>query len=612
MLQYTYDKYGRVTKETYEDGDTVSYQYDNNGALATVTDSATGITTTYYYDFTDRLMKYVESGTNYSHSVGYEYDNINNLTKLVETINGVAHTSTYTYDDDNRIVSKTTDGIGSTYTYDAYGRISGQTVSNNGSNVMTKALTYRNPTSALTSGQIATYSTTIGGSTYTYSYTYDDNGNILTVSDGTYTTTYTYDTANQLKQEVNEKAKKTWNWTYDNAGNITSRTETNHNTNETTTVAYTYGDSAWGDLLTTYNGNTITHDEVGNMLSDGTWTYTWDHGRELASMTDGTNTWTFTYGANGMRTGRTNGSTTYSYVYNGDQLSQLTVLYDGETYVFVFNYDASGIPVSFTLNGSQYYYVTNQQGDVVSVVNSSGERVCGYYYTAWNISSLAMGSDPNVAPILLFSPFTYRGYVMDFETGLFYLQSRYYNAAMGRFINADALVSTGQGMLGNNMFAYCANNPASNYDPFGRYTVSVGLGTGFTAFLGCSKCYAIAFDGNGNVEIQKSTSTPRNRETTTVGLFNIGAFGFVQFTEKDDVSELRNISTYIGVSDPLPIGCDIVSDAPAADLDGEAIGVQFALGIGAGVDIHISQSYTETIARFSWEELVNWVVEIFP
>ena len=70
MVQYTYDDQGRVTAQTWENGDTVSYQYDNSGALATVTDSATRYTTTYYYDFTDRLMKYVESGEGYSHSVG--------------------------------------------------------------------------------------------------------------------------------------------------------------------------------------------------------------------------------------------------------------------------------------------------------------------------------------------------------------------------------------------------------------------------------------------------------------------------------------------------------------------------------------------------------------
>ena len=65
------------------------------------------------------------------------------------------------------------------------------------------------------------------------------------------------------------------------------------------------------------------------------------------------------------------------------------------------------------------------------------------------------------------NPLTYRGYVYDTESGLYYLQSRYYDPEVGRFLNADALVSTGQGLLGNNMFAYCLNNPAAYLDDTG-------------------------------------------------------------------------------------------------------------------------------------------------
>jgi len=57
------------------------------------------------------------------------------------------------------------------------------------------------------------------------------------------------------------------------------------------------------------------------------------------------------------------------------------------------------------------------------------------------------------------NPYRYRGYRYDTETGCYYLQSRYYNPEWGRFLNADGVVSTGQGMLSHNMFAYCANNP---------------------------------------------------------------------------------------------------------------------------------------------------------
>ena len=64
-------------------------------------------------------------------------------------------------------------------------------------------------------------------------------------------------------------------------------------------------------------------------------------------------------------------------------------------------------------------------------------------------------------------------YVYDEETGLYYLQSRYYNPEWGRFLNADALVATGQGMLGNNMFAYCGNNPANMVDANGCWPLKL-------------------------------------------------------------------------------------------------------------------------------------------
>ena len=124
------------------------------------------------------------------------------------------------------------------------------------------------------------------------------------------------------------------------------------------TVTYSYGDAAWGDLLTAYGGQGISYDTIGNPLSDGTWTYTWKQGRQLATMTGGGVTWTYTYDANGMRKTRSNGSTTYSYVYNGNKLSQMTA--GGNT--LTFTYDANGAPAAVTYNGTVYYYLTTLQG----------------------------------------------------------------------------------------------------------------------------------------------------------------------------------------------------------------------------------------------------------
>ena len=465
-VKYTYDKQGRITKETYENGSYVNYKYDNSGALATIYDSETGVTTTYYYDFIDRMMKYVEKGSGYTHSVGYEYDNINNLTAVVDTINGTKYKTAYAYDDDNRLTTVTNGDASESYTYDAYGRVTKKVTKHGTGTVTTETFTYKTNSSGAPTSQVATVKIT-GSYNITYTYAYDKNGNITSVSDGTNTTTYVYDSANQLTRENNQAAGKTTVWTYDNAGNIKTRKEYAYTTGTvgtaTDTVTYTYGNSNWGDLLTAYDGVAITSDAIGNPTSMGSRTYAWKNGRQLATLSDGGAAWTFTYNSDGLRTKRTNGTTTYSYVYNGSSLSQMTVGSDK----LYFAYDTSGTPLSVAYNGTNYYYVTNLQGDVVAILNNTGAVVVQYTYDAWGKLLTTTGSMKDT--LGKHNPLRYRSYVYDTETGLYYLQSRYYDPGMGRFINADALVSTGQGILGHNMFTYCNNAPLNSVDPSGHY-----------------------------------------------------------------------------------------------------------------------------------------------
>ena len=88
-----------------------------------------------------------------------------------------------------------------------------------------------------------------------------------------------------------------------------------------------------------------------------------------------------------------------------------------------------------------------------------------YTYDAWGNILNTTGTLASTLGQL--NPLRYRGYVYDQETGLYYLQSRYYNPTTARFLNADTFASTGQGILGNNMFAYCLNNPVNGCDPHG-------------------------------------------------------------------------------------------------------------------------------------------------
>jgi RHS repeat-associated protein len=117
--------------------------------------------------------------------------------------------------------------------------------------------------------------------------------------------------------------------------------------------------------------------------------------------------------------------------------------------------------IGFVRGGVAYWYLKNLQGDVTKVVDASGAIVASYVYDAWGAIISQSGSLADVNPI------RYRGYYYDVESGLYYLQSRYYNPGWGRFLNADALFDTRTGVLGTNMYAYCENNAIMKFDPTG-------------------------------------------------------------------------------------------------------------------------------------------------
>ena len=127
---------------------------------------------------------------------------------------------------------------------------------------------------------------------------------------------------------------------------------------------------------------------------------------------------------------------------------------------------------------------------MVSILNGSGTAVVTYYYDAWG--NLRDTTGTLATTLGTHNPLRYRGYVYDTETGLYYLQSRYYNPTLGRFLNADALVSTGQGLLRNNMFAYCLNNPVNGCDPAGALSR-----VAFSEFAGSADPYKNCDRGGG-------------------------------------------------------------------------------------------------------------------
>ena len=151
--------------------------------------------------------------------------------------------------------------------------------------------------------------------------------------------------------------------------------------------------------------------------------------------------------------------TNTEYYYNGSVLMNM-ITGSGSTAIRQrFSYDASGNAVAVDYssnNGSSfttYYYLRNAQGDIVKLIDSSGNTVVEYLYDSWGRIISSTGTLANT--VGLYQPFRYRGYVYDTETQLYYLQSRYYDPNSCRFISTNVYLSIGQGVIGHNSNAYC-------------------------------------------------------------------------------------------------------------------------------------------------------------
>ena len=457
-MQYSYDKFDRTTKEQYNNV-TYEYAYDASGQLAKQTSTA-GEEYNYEYDSLGRLIRSNEynDGT-FEQRTEHIYDASNRLTKQSWYNAGGVTTMSYAYSTTTGLLSSLNANLVGTsipvaYTYQGANQLRSKAIGS----VMTKAYNYCYNEDGGYRASLPNYVNYRDSSSnliYGDNCHYDSNGRLVKILDsGSSTTTratYGYDQQGQLTSAT--VGGTSYTYTYDTAGNIQSKKV------GSTTTNYTYGNSAWRDLLTAYGGNTITY-SGGNPTKyyDGS-TFTWTQGRRLATAKVGSTNISYTYDMAGVRSSKTVGSTKYDFT----TLSGLVTSQTGGGKTIDFVYDENNQPLAMKYNNTLYYYVLNAQGDVVRIVNSSRSVVASYTYDPWGkiISSSGTLADIN--------PLRYRGYYYDSETGFYYLQSRYYDPEIGRFINADSYASTdATGLLSTNMFAYCENDPVNKSDPTGE------------------------------------------------------------------------------------------------------------------------------------------------
>ena len=513
-VSYTYDAFDRQRTAAYNDGTTYHYDYsgDNDLARQYVTDGSGAVTEQYSYQY-DSLGRLIHSRQSTGDGTlvqltQHMYDNANRLTSQSWQFGGDTFRQSYTYtgqNSDGKQVDGTISAITTTipdrsaitseYKYNDLRQLKSKSVTGPGQNgKQTKVYdrTYTYAVIAEDDGcnrmgtRLASTGYTFGSSSRGFTYTYDAAGNIsrivtagTSVPKAAQLKEYTYDAQGQLVSEKNS-SKTTFLYAYDTAGNIRSITK-----DGTVTKSFGYTNASWPDLLTSVTANGTTKDvlyegqsQTSDLPSSGNpvtyyngkdYTFTWTKGRQLASATVDGKQVSYTYDMSGVRTSKTVNGTTYNYTTLSGKVMRQT--WGNKSLEFV--YDDGNQPFAMIYNDGStstlYYYVLNAQGDVIALLNSAGALVASYNYGAWGNYSVH-GADGKKTTDATFighiNPLRYRGYYYDRETRLYYLQSRYYDFANCRFINADGLLGITT-FLGCNLFSYCNNNPINCVDPLG-------------------------------------------------------------------------------------------------------------------------------------------------
>lgn len=452
---YYYNHEGSLEKICENDKTIFTYKVENE-KLQSIYDCVKDITYTYHYDNEQNLKQITDTLGN---KMEYKYDE--EYYKITYNINGekLTHTIYYNAKEENA------EGCSAELITGAV-----QNLYQNNDNQKTKCIQQKNGIKiksvyTISNEDIASI-TYENGDTENYTYTKDNKLSEVYYNDHL-KAQYKYDKKGQLIEECNVQKNQGCRYIYDTYGNITAREYYEYDTkNLLSQQSFTYN-KAWSDQIKTIDGEEIFYDHAGNPV-----TYTkgmklkWT-GRRLDQIQTTDKNITYTYNEEGIRNSKTINGTTTNYVIEGQD-----IIYEktGENETW-YIYDADTKVTGLIYNGKTYYYEKNAQNDVVALLNENGERVCSYTYDAWGN---LMSTEGNVT-IAQANKYRYRSYYYDEETGFYYLTSRYYDFAVGRFINADCLESIYQDFDNLNLYLYCNNDPVNQIDPSGKAPIYLKL-----------------------------------------------------------------------------------------------------------------------------------------
>ena len=408
---FTYDEAGNLISARDENC-TISVTYDSMDHVIQVTDQ-TGETVSYTYDETgNRTQLTYPDGS----VVDYGYDDVNRLTEISRSGEVIA---SYSYDLlSRRIQRDLLNGTFTTYVYDQEGRL-------------LKLVNAKSDSEVISS----------------FSYTYDNVGNRLTMTTLEGTTQYTYDAINQLVEALRPYGL-TSIYSFDSAGNRIAVKDNSSTTNYIVNERNQY--TQVEDAFYTYDAN-------GNMISkttpSGTVTYTYDFENHLTQVNTAMETITFTYDPFGRRSSKRTSHGTTDYIYSDGHV--IMEMDDAEIVEAIYIYGSEMDEVLIMRRGGlDFFFNGDALGSVTDLTDEVGNIVESYSYDAYGISqeSSSVGNQ-----------YRFTGRRLDQETGLYYFRARYYDSLIGRFVSEDPVGVYG----GFNFYSYGKNNPTNYVDPTG-------------------------------------------------------------------------------------------------------------------------------------------------
>lgn len=490
-LNYNYDKLGRLTGVLNGSTSIASFDYNSRGNISSLTDVPRSTVTTFLYDSIGRQISELKRNTSnvFKQMVSYTYDDASRVTNRAYNFDfyGGNLSDKFTYDT-NGLLSKMIPANGDNIIpeYNGLKQVDRIKVEHNNSSNYTyyKDYAYKTVSGTRTSNlpvNLSYFGSDGTTSLLTYSYNYDNMNRITAVTKNNAsesTETYVYDEFGKLSEADIEN--NSYSYSYDATGNISGIVRV-ENGKATITRLYYDTTSGWYDRLIKVGSTDITYSDTAPGLpvsyynGKNSFTFTWDDQGRLYSTTANSKPVAYQYDINGLRTFKRYGINNYYFYYDGDRLlaqkwgsKNIHFYYDENDSIYSFSYyDGSSY--------SKYYLFKNLQGDVVEIRNNHNEIVANYLYDPYgNIISItdANGNDisADTTHIAYINPIRYRSYYYDVETGFYYLQSRYYDPAIGRFISADDpdFLGAVDNPASLNLFIYCMNNPVNMSDEGGN------------------------------------------------------------------------------------------------------------------------------------------------